>query len=226
MRREVHPLPSVPILSPLPGELLERLREEGKLGVKTYRKGQLVHAEGEPCLAVEVVLSGQVAVERIGEDGSLMTISAFRSGDCVGGNLLFSGDPTYRLAVTATRQTQLLAIGKQTLLSLFRESEAFLLAYLRYVADNAGVLEGKLKYYANLPARRRVLNFLESEQRLQGAGRILLPASKKALAAQLGMQRTSFSRVLRQLRDEGALEFDRDSITIKAPLQAAARERD
>ncbi len=224
MRHEPSPLPTVPILSALPAGALERLRAEGKLSLKTYRKGQLVHAEGERCLAMEVILSGQLAVERIGEDGSLMTISSFQAGDCVGGNLLFSSDPTYRMAVTATRPTQLVAIGKQTLLALFRESEDFLLATLRDVADNAVLLEGKLKYYANLPARQRILNFLESEHRRQGTDRVLLPVSKKALAAQLGLQRTSLSRVLRQLRDEGALDFDRASLTIKTPRGAGPGE--
>ncbi len=37
--------------------------------IKTFRKGQLLHAE-ERCRALEVILSGRVVVERITREGN------------------------------------------------------------------------------------------------------------------------------------------------------------
>ena len=118
------------------------------------------------------------------------------------------------MTVSVTQKACILSADKETLLSLFHMNQAFLEQYLGYVADNAVILEGKLKNYANVPVRQRVMNYLAAETRRQGSRQILLPVSKKALAAQLGVQRTSLSRMLQRLRDEGVLAFDRRHITL------------
>ncbi len=143
-----------------------------------------------------------------------MTIAAFQRGDCIGGNLLFSSDPVYHLAVTAKQASQVMVIPRETLFDLLQENPGFLTRYLQEVADNAQVLEGKLRYVVNLSIRQRVLNFLNAEQRRQGSRRVILPSSKTALAAQLGVQRSSLSRELQRMREEGLILFDRHSITL------------
>ncbi len=205
---------SIPLLEALPGETLDSRIRQGEINIKTFRKGQLLHTEGERCRALEVILSGRVVVERITREGNLMTIAAFQRGDCIGGNLLFSSDPVYHLAVTAKQASQVMVIPRETLFDLLQENPGFLTRYLQEVADNAQVLEGKLRYVVNLSIRQRVLNFLNAEQRRQGSRRVILPSSKTALAAQLGVQRSSLSRELQRMREEGLILFDRHSITL------------
>lgn len=204
----------IPLLEALPGETLDSCIRQGEIKIKTFRKGQLLHTEGERCRALEVILSGRVVVERITREGNLMTIAAFQRGDCIGGNLLFSSDPVYHLAVTAKQASQVMVIPRETLFDLLQENPGFLTRYLQEVADNAQVLEGKLRYVVNLSIRQRVLNFLNAEQRRQGSRRVILPSSKTALAAQLGVQRSSLSRELQRMREEGLILFDRHSITL------------
>ncbi len=204
----------IPLLEALPGKTLDSRIRQGEIMIKTFRKGQLLHTEGERCRALEVILSGRVVVERITREGNLMTIAAFQRGDCIGGNLLFSSDPVYHLAVTAKQTSQVMVIPRETLFDLMQENPGFLTRYLQEVADNAQVLEGKLRYVVNLSIRQRVLNFLNAEQRRQGSRRVILPSSKTALAAQLGVQRSSLSRELQRMREEGLILFDRHSITL------------
>lgn len=205
---------SIPLLEALPGKTLDSRIRQGEIMIKTFRKGQLLHTEGERCRALEVILSGRVVVERITREGNLMTIAAFQRGDCIGGNLLFSSDPVYHLAVTAKQASQVMVIPRETLFDLLQENPGFLTRYLQEVADNAQVLEGKLRYVVNLSIRQRVLNFLNAEQRRQGSRHVILPSSKTALAAQLGVQRSSLSRELQRMREEGLILFDRHSITL------------
>ncbi len=105
-------------------------------------------------------------------------------------------------------------MSRQAAFRLFQENSVFLARYLAYVADNAGLLEDKLTHFTNLPIRARLLNFLKAEQKKQGSRHILLPTSKKALAAQFGVQRTSLSRELQKMRAEGLVTFDRPTITL------------
>lgn len=211
---EIQDIMNVPLVACLGEEAIRRELAGGGFRRQHYKKGQLIHGEGEGCLRLEIILSGQVAVERISEEGDLMTIAAFAQGDCVGGNLLFSSRPVYRLAVSAHQHTQILEIRREAAFRLFQENSEFLARYLAFVADNAGLLEDKLTHFTNLPIRKRLMNFLLAEQKKQGSHRVWLPASKKALAAQFGVQRTSLSRELQKMREAGLIAFDRHSITL------------
>lgn len=214
MKDSVKEMMGIPLLSPFSQKDLLQLLEAGNMRLSAHPQGRLLHIEGDACRELEIILSGSLAVERVDASGEVMTIAAFQRGDCIGGNLLFSKDPIYHMTVSVTQKACILSADKETLLSLFHMNQAFLEQYLGYVADNAVILEGKLKNYANVPVRQRVMNYLAAETRRQGSRQILLPVSKKALAAQLGVQRTSLSRMLQRLRDEGVLAFNRQHITL------------
>lgn len=214
MTMEIRTALAIPLLASLGEAALLEALNSGAFQPRNYRKGQLVHIEGEPCMALEILLSGQLAVERLTPEGDLMTIAVFGPGDILGGNLLFSSRPVYQLAVTASQPTQALCIGQQALFVLFQRHSAFLARYLAYVSDNAGLLEEKLRHFANLPIRQRVLNYLRGQAQRQGSNTVRLPISKKALAAQFGVQRTSLSRELQKMREQGLIAFDRQRITI------------
>ena len=205
----------LPLLASLGEETLCGLLASGQVWVKACRKGQLLHAEGEICAALEVILSGSLAVERLTPEGDLMSVASFGAGDCVGGNLLFSADPVHHLAVSVAQAATILSIQKDCLVSLLLSNRGFLLKYLGYVADNAVLLEGQLTYFANLPIKSRVINYLNAQQRMQGESRVPVPFGKKALAARLGVHRSSLSRCLQQMKRDGILDFDRGSITLK-----------
>lgn len=211
-------LTNMPLLASLPEETLRQLLGAGDIRFNTCLKGRLLHQEGDACETLDIVLSGSLAVERLDEEGEVMRVAVFNRGDCLGGNLLFSKEPVYRLAVTAIMDAQILSIVKTALLRLFHQYPEFLLAYLGDAADNASILEGALTRYANLPIRKRVLNYLKAQRKLQGSDHVLLPLSKKALAALLGVNRSSLSRAIRTLKDEGLLDFDRKSVTLKKEI--------
>ncbi len=211
---DIQDILSIPLLGCLGEAVIRRELAGGGFKRQQYKKGRLIHGEGDACGRLEIILSGQVAVERVSQEGDLMTIAAFHQGDCVGGNLLFSSRPVYRLAVSAHQPTRILEMSRQAAFRLFQENSVFLARYLAYVADNAGLLEDKLTHFTNLPIRARLLNFLKAEQKKQGSRHILLPTSKKALAAQFGVQRTSLSRELQKMRAEGLVTFDRPTITL------------
>lgn len=204
------------ILGGLPEARLRDLLRSGQVRLSAHPAGKLLYQEGEPCLALTIVLSGCLAVERLSPKGEVMGIASFEAGDLLGGNLLFSSDPVYRLPVTVLAPSRIAAIKKDTLMALLLGEEGFLPLYLNRAADNAGLLEGKLKQYANLGISQRVLNHLLSQGATSLHPKVALKGGKTALARQLGAHRCSLSRVLQQMRQQGILDFDRDSITLKA----------
>jgi CRP-like cAMP-binding protein len=173
-----------------------------------------VHFSGEVCSKLEIILSGSVVVERIDESGNLMTVAEFLGDDILGGNLLFSKNPHYPMTITAKSPTVILEINRERLFQLFSDNHDFLKSYLEFVSDHAIILGDRIKHYVNRTIRESLLSYLDYESKKQNSKHIKLSITKKALAERIGVQRTSLSRELAKMRDEGLITFDMDSIEL------------
>ena len=187
---------------------------EGSCKTAEYRKNNIVHFVGEVCSNLEIILSGKVVIERIDESGNLMTIAEFFSGDVLGGNLMFSKNPYYPMTVTAKDATLILEINKTRLFQLFSDNHDFLKSYLEYVSDHTVILGDRIKHYVNRTIRESIISYLDYERKKQNSNIIKLNMTKKALAERIGVQRTSLSRELAKMREDGLIEYTPVSISL------------
>ncbi|MDP3388099.1 MAG: Crp/Fnr family transcriptional regulator [Eubacteriales bacterium] len=201
-------------LKHIPQAFLEECLKTNTMNIKTYSKDEIIHFDGDKCAFVEHILSGKVVVERIDESGDLLTITEFYPDDILGGNLIFSRNPHYPMTVTAKTDTSLLVIQKDILFDLCSTNLSFLRQFLEYISDHALLLGDKIKYYVNRSIRESILAYLKNEHKLQNSYKIQLQSTKKALADRIGVQRTSLSRELQKMKNDGLIEFDAVSITI------------
>lgn len=202
------------LFDPFTLEELEKHSKDGTFVLKKYRKDNIIHFEDESCSKLEIIISGLVIVERIDEEGNIMTISEFREGDLLGGNLLFSRNPRYPMTITAKKPTDIIEIQRERLFTLFIDSPEFLRVYLEFVSDHAFILGDKIRRYANRTIRESILSFMNFEQAKQNSKTIHLSITKKALAEKLGVQRTSLSRELSKMEKEGLISYDTKTITM------------
>ena len=193
---------------------LESLLQAKGNKVNSYEKNNIVHFVGDICENLEIILSGEVVVERIDESGKLMTIAEFFDGDILGGNLLFSKNPYYPMTVTSKDATLILEINKDRLFSLFSDNHEFLKSYLAYVSDHTVILGDRIKHYVNRTIRESLISYLDYECKKQNSNIIKLSMTKKALAERIGVQRTSLSRELAKMREDGLIEFTPVSISL------------
>jgi CRP/FNR family transcriptional regulator, dissimilatory nitrate respiration regulator len=153
-------------------------------------------------------------VERIDESGDFLVVAEFYSDDILGGNLLFSKKPYYPMTITTQLPSIILEIPKDLLFNLFCENPLFLRTYLGSVSDHASILSDKIKHYINKSIRESLVSYLRFEQKRQNTNKIALNISKKMLADKIGVQRTSLSRELKKMQNDGLILFDANHITI------------
>ncbi len=206
------------LLAPLGSEVIQKCLEDGRFVMRKWRKGQLIHFSDERCIRMEIILEGKVAVERIDENGSLMSVAEFARGEMIGGNLIFSQAPSYPMTITAKDDTLILSVEKDPLFELLAGHPAFLKSFLEYVSDHATILSDRIKYYSNKSIRECLWNFLAYEKKLQDSDWVTLPMTKKALAEKMGVQRTSISRELAKMERDGLLTCDGKRIYINPVL--------
>lgn len=182
--------------------------------IKKYRQGEIIHFDGDHCHSIEIIIYGQVVIERIDDAGNLMTITEFLPDDILGGNLLFSKNPHYPMMVTAKTDSTLLSIPKILVFDFCATNIEFLRVYLEYISDHSILLGDKIKHYVNRSIRESLIAYLKSEYKLQNNQTLQLRISKKSLADRIGVQRTSLSRELQKMKNEGLVDYDKTSISI------------
>ena len=214
MKNYLGEIKQVDLIKSIKSEEIELFLNEGSFKTTEYGKNNIVHFVGEVCSKLEIILSGKVVIERIDESGNLMTIAEFFSGDVLGGNLMLSKNPHYPMTVTTKQPTVILEINKTRLFQLFSDNHDFLKSYLEYVSDHTVILGDRIKHYVNRTIRESIMSYLDYELKKQNGNIIKLSITKKALAEKIGVQRTSLSRELAKMRDDGLIKFDIDSIEL------------
>ena len=214
MHQHINLLRQITLLHSLSDKDILTNLKNGTFRIVSYKKNSVIHFDGELCSKLEIILSGKVVVDRIDESGNLLTIAEFYKDDILGGNLMFSKNPYYPMTTTTPEESVILEIEKNLLFNLLSESPVILKAYLEFVADHTFMLGDKIKHYVNKTIRECVLGFLEYESKHQKSNKIILNMTKQTLADKIGVQRTSLSRELSKMRNDGLIEYDNKSITI------------
>lgn len=193
---------------------LESLVEDGHFLSREYREDTVLHLGGERCEELEIILSGEVIIERIDESGQLLTLATLTPQQVLGGNLLFSSEPNYPMTISTTMPTTLLEIKREMVLELCQTRPLFLERFLEILSDTTTILRDKITKHFKKTIRDSIVDFLKVERERQKTHTIKLTMTKKMLAERLGVQRTSLSRELKKMRDKGMILYDAFSITI------------
>lgn len=196
-------------------EMLLDLFRQDNYKICKYEKHRIIHFEGEKCVSWEILLKGKLIIQKIDEKGNILTVTQFNAGDNLGGNLLFSKNPYYPMNVIAKVETVILHINKDLVLQLCQINENFLLHFLGCISDKTSILTNKIKSITMKSIRESIIDFLNYEYYSQNSPVIKLNMTKKELAEEFGIQRTSLSRELNKMMKDGLIAFNSHSITIK-----------
>lgn len=194
---------------------IEELFHENNYRIGKYVKDSVIYFQNEKCSTLDVLLSGSILVQSISENGNILTVSEFTRGDIIGLNLLFSQRSFYPMTIISKSDSIIFHLKKEIILELSMKNKDFLLSLLQYLSDRTVFLTDKIKLISSKSIRQLIIEFLTFEYHAQGNSKIKLSMTKKELAERFGIQRTSLSRELQKMREEGLVEYDRNHIIIK-----------
>lgn len=204
-------------------DLFEHFSEEELRGlfnglnheVREFEKNQVIYLQNEVCQTLDIILEGKVSVQRIEEDGQILRIETFSGGNILGANLIFSTRNVYPMTVVSETNTLVIRMQKDLVLELGKSNMGFMAGLLKVISDRTLILTDKINTISPRSIRKKIIDFLIEEYRMQGSEVIVLGISKRELAERLGMQRTSLSRELARMKKEGMFDYDARTITIR-----------
>lgn len=197
------------------------LNKEGS-NVRSFSKGQIIYLEGDLCQSADFIVYGTLYVKRHDAEGRTFMIERFKAGDMIGANLLFSSESVYPMTIIAETDCEIIAIKKSQLLEWCQHNILFLTAYLNEISDKTKVLVKAVKKISTGTLREKLVIHFEEIHRIQTGGMSLpkepytirLKVTKKELSERFGVARTSLSRELKRMEEDGIIELV-DSRTIR-----------
>lgn len=194
---------------------LSFLFTENSYIIKNYKKNNVIYFPNEKCSTLDIILKGQVIVQKIESTGNILTIAEFTIGNRLGENLIFAQDNSYPMHIACKSNCIILHINKNLVLKLCHLNNDFLMSFIQAISNKTQILTNKIKSITMKTIRQCIIDFLAYEYYSQKSNKILLSMSKKEMAERFGIQRPSLSRELNKMRKDNLIEFDSKSITIK-----------
>lgn len=182
--------------------------------IKSYEDSSIIYLQNQICNSIDILLEGEVAIQKIDKEGKVLTITSFNAGDIMGGSLAFSKSNYYPMTVMAKSKSSVLHMEKDFIIKLCQNNKEFLIKFLESLSGKNLILTDKINFMSMKSIRDKIIDLLTYEYYIQNNTTIELTMSKKDLAEKFGVQRPSLFRELRKMKDEGIIDYDHKHIEI------------
>jgi CRP-like cAMP-binding protein len=175
--------------------------------------GQLLFSQGEDVVCFYLVLSGKIKLYRVSPDGQEKIIEIVPSGEVFAEALMFMDQPYYPVSAAALSNTVVLGIEAKDFKAMLWDSVDTCLLLLGDMSFRLRKLIHEIDTLTLHSGTCRVASYL-----LQHAPDdqecFDLDVAKSVIAARLSVKPETFSRIIKNLREQGIISIDGNKITI------------
>lgn len=190
-----------PVFSGLDDTLFDSIVFDAQ--VKKYPKGKLLFQRGDTADFFYVILNGWIKVYRDAANGDHAILGVFSRGDMFAEAAAFTG-AGYPASAEIVEDAHLVIIESKRIVSMVKNHPSAALNMLSSMSRHLHRFIYEVERLKTRSARQRLVEFLLRRcQGIDGATVIDLPYEKSLIAARLGVQPESLSRLLNKLRDYG-----------------------
>lgn len=202
-------------------EQLERIARRAR----RYRvaEGEGLFEQGDPAERFFLVLAGQIKLYRLSPVGNEKVIEVITPGSTFAEALIFLDRPRYPVGAMALQTAELIGVDAADFKAMLRESidTCFLL-----LGDMSQRLRGLIREIDDLSlhsATCRVAGYLLTHAPADAA-EFSLEIPKQVLASRLSVKPETFSRIIKNLGEEGVIKVKGSRVTIedRSALKRAA----
>jgi CRP/FNR family cyclic AMP-dependent transcriptional regulator len=191
----------------------------GGLGLRNYRKDQIVYRQGDPADSVFYIQSGKVKKTVVSEQGKEAVIAILDTGDFFGEGCL-TGELLRLATVSALMNCVIARISKADITRVIHEEPAFAELFISHLlARNSRVEEDLVDQLFNSSEKRlaRTLLLLANFGKEGRPEPIIAKVSQETLAEMIGTTRSRVSFFMNKFRKLGLIDYN-GSIEIHSSL--------
>ncbi|EGB15399.1 transcriptional regulator, Crp/Fnr family [Pseudodesulfovibrio mercurii] len=197
-----------PVFARLDETQLDRIASHAE--VLRFPKRSLFFSEDNSAQGLHVLLSGQVKLFRLAEDGKEQTIFVFGPGEPFCLCSTFS-DGKLPANLGALEDSRVLFIRPKEYERLVREDPSILLTMMRVMSRRLKDAMDMIDSLSLKQVPSRLMAYFESRHQ---NGRVTLDLSQRELAKIIGITPEALSRTLRKMADNGEIAMDGNDILL------------
>jgi len=200
-------------------EVLGRIAAASR--TRTLEAGEILFREGEPCRAFFAVRAGRMKLYRATPDGREQVVHQLGPGQTFAEAALLAFGRFPVSGAAAESATEVVEIGGETFLALFRDDERLAAAMVASLSMRLLSLVERIEELSLVNAGSRLARFVVRQPATGPSTRprVELELPKKDLAAQLSMTPETLSRLLRQWQEAGLVESERGAVVLLDPAR-------
>ena len=175
--------------------------------------GQMLFNQSDKVTAFYLVLSGKIKLFRMSLDGQEKIIEIVKPGTIFAEALMFSNQEDYPVSCAAISDTNIISINSKDFHEMLWDSTATCLVLLE---DMSLRLRGLVREIDDLTLHTgtcRVASYLLQEA-TQGKDELELDVAKNIIAARLSIKPETFSRIIKDLKDNNVLSIQGNNVLI------------
>ncbi|MGD9910521.1 MAG: Crp/Fnr family transcriptional regulator [Candidatus Izemoplasmatales bacterium] len=176
-----------------------------------YEKGNYIHLENDFSSWLEIIIEGECHVEQIDEVGNEKIIKEFHKSDILGLNNLFSTKNQFLMYIYADTYIKTLKLPKKLIDELL-DIKGFRDEFIRLLSDHTINFAQSIKRDFRHTLRQKIIHYISSNLEGKETNVFELKISKTRLAKEFGVQRTSLSRELQKMKNEGLIDYHHKEI--------------
>lgn len=204
----------IPLFNHFSEEDILALFKKNYYKMLSYKKESLIFMEGQECDTLNVILEGNLRIQKTDSLGKSLVIAEFKTGEIVGETLIFGQPNYYPMSGFSTVDTTMLYIPKDAVLYLCQHDDKFLVEFLKLISGKSITLSSKLDQISLTTIRQKICEFIILEYKKNNSMKIPLGMTKKEWADRMGVQRPSLSRELSKMKAENLIDYNHNDIYI------------
>ena len=193
---------------------LSLYKKNAKIETKTYEANHILFQEGDECLGLYYIKSGQGIIKNIYFDGNESIIRYINPGDVIGDILLFCNHAHFPATIIAKTKLTIGFIKKDDLLEIIKNDSKIAFLLLNKISSQAFDLNNRVKLLSKRSIRSKICYYLLNIYKEKNSLTFTLEYNKEQWADILNIERPSLSRELIKLKKEGIIDYYSKTIKI------------
>lgn len=189
-----------------------------KAGTGSCKKGNYVYRQGERVENLSILVAGKLQIQKDDSWGNRTIVGTVGVGDMFGEEYVAPQSSVLLNDVMALEDSVIVTLDAMRVLtvcsSLCRFHTRVIQNLVFSISEKNRRLMHKLDHVSRRSTREKLISYLSEEAQLQGSTKIVIPFNRQQLADFLSVDRSAMCKELARMRDEGMLNFEKNSFEL------------
>jgi CRP-like cAMP-binding protein len=187
---------------------------------QVFRRHSTIYSPGHPAHALFLLVSGQVSLQMLSNEGRVLTVRVVEPGQIFGHSAL-DGSERYDTYAEALKAVRLVAVPREAVFGALRAAPALGSTLIELLGQHRLTVSRRLDEVAfkSVPARLAsvLLEMSEAEAVAEQPRQRVPRRTHQQLAEMINAYRETVTKVINQFRDARLLDVDNSGITLLNP---------